>query len=294
MNNKQEYIPRTNLYEEPEGLQAPERLYIESIIDRSRLHQFKIKAHRHHGLHQIFFLTAGEGQATLDGSEVALKAPCLLVVSEMSVHDFDWQPSIDGFILSLSTSLSQSLISNMGALSEFFLQSSIYNPKQNLGNLKRLFKQLLDEFQQLNVGRSQALEALCQLVLIELVRVEHSSIHAASDNDPRVERLHQFTQLIEKHYPEQQPVSFYAKKLNITPTYLNTLCRDLTERSALRLIHERLLLEIKRSLLYSGASISEISWALNFSEPAYFSRFVKRMTGVSPKAFRNKVGQIEY
>lgn len=290
MSNKQESIPKTNLYEEPEGLQAPERLYIESIIDRSRFHKFKIKAHRHHGLHQIFFLTQGEGQATLDGHKVILKAPCLLIVSEMSVHDFDWQPSIDGFILSVSTSLSQSLISNLGALSTLFLQSSIYNLQQNVSNLKRLFEQLFDEFQQFSVGRNQALESLCKLILIELLRVEESSVHASVDNDPKVVRLHQFTQLIEQHYQEQQPVSFYAKKLNITPTHLNVLCRELTERSALMLIHERLLLEIKRSLLYSGASISEISWSMSFSEPAYFSRFFKRMTGVSPKVFRDKVG----
>jgi AraC family transcriptional activator of pobA len=33
-------------------------------------------------------------------------------------------------------------------------------------------------------------------------------------------------------------------------------------------------------------TISQISDQLGFSEPAYFSRFFKRMTGRSPKDFR--------
>lgn len=69
------------------------------MVDRSRLQKFKIKPHRHYGLHQLFFLTKGEGKARLDTQEVSLKAPCLLMVTEMSVHDFVWQPSIEGYIL---------------------------------------------------------------------------------------------------------------------------------------------------------------------------------------------------
>ena len=294
MTTKQKFSQAVNLYEEHLDLETPELLFIESIIERSRLHQFKIKPHRHHGLHQLFFLTKGEGKARLDTQEVSLKAPCLLMVTEMSVHDFVWQPSIEGYILTLSTSLCHTLETHMESLSELFAKTRLYLPQENLAVQKHLFKQLLVEFQHPKAGRNAALESLVCLILIELQRSAEHSNHGALDHDKRARYLHQFTQLIEQNFKEQQSVSFYADKLSITPTHLNSLCRELTGRSSLTLIHERLLLEIKRNLLYSGSTISEIAWALNFSEPAYLSRFFKRITGISPRAFRDKFGQVEY
>ena len=294
MQLEQEIIPATKFYEEPDGLEATKLLFIESIVDRSRLHKFKIKPHRHHGLHQLFFLTRGEGKARIDTQEVTLKAPCILLVTEMSVHDFDWQDTIGGYILTVSKSLCQTLVSRITSLSELFFKTRLYIPQENLAIQKHLYKSLLQEFQRHSAGRADALEALLSLTLIELARSGKQTEHGAKENDKRARYLNQFTQLIEQNYQTQQPVNFYARQLNITPTHLNTLCRELTGRSSLTLIHERLMLEIKRNLLYSDATISEISWALNFSEPAYFSRFFKRMAKVSPRAFREKFRQIEY
>jgi len=53
-------------------------------------------------------------------------------------------------------------------------------------------------------------------------------------------------------------------------------------------LHQRLLLEAKRELVYTSMTISQISDQLGFSEPAYFSRFFKRMTGRSLKEFRQQ------
>ena len=298
MNSQQDQIPKTKLFEEPEGLDVPELLFIESIVDRSRLHKFKIKPHRHRGLHQLFFLTKGTGKARLDTQEVNVEAPCILLVREMSVHDFDWTNTIEGYVLTLTTSFCQTLVSRIGHASELFQGSRIFSPQDNLQSQKRLFEQLLLEFQQPATGRKNALEALVSLILIELLRwtkqINPGAHLGDKPSDKRTRYLHQFSQLIEQHYQSQQPVSFYAEKLDMTATHLNTLCRELTTQSSLALIHERLLLEIKRNLLYSDLTISEISWAMSFSEPAYFSRFFKRMTGVSPRAFREAMGQIEY
>ncbi len=74
----------------------------------------------------------------------------------------------------------------------------------------------------------------------------------------------------------------------MTSAHLNTLCRRLAGRSALQLLHERLLLEAKRQLTYTNMTIGQVADTLGFSEPAYFTRFFKRHTGFSPKAFRQR------
>ncbi|GAB3387028.1 hypothetical protein GCM10027514_28270 [Azotobacter armeniacus] len=52
------------------------------------------------------------------------------------------------------------------------------------------------------------------------------------------------------------------------------------------MIHQRLLLEAKRNLIYTTMTVNELSDALGFNDPAYFSRFFRRLAGQSPKAFR--------
>ena len=66
------------------------------------------------------------------------------------------------------------------------------------------------------------------------------------------------------------------------------ICQQLVEKSALQMVHERVLLEAKRSLIYTVQTISEIAYELGFTDPAYFTRFFRRLTGLSPKQFREK------
>ena len=47
-----------------------------------------------------------------------------------------------------------------------------------------------------------------------------------------------------------------------------------------------LLLEAQRNLHYTEATAAQIGLDLGFQDPAYFSRFFKRLTGVTPRRYR--------
>ncbi|WP_254874785.1 helix-turn-helix domain-containing protein [Pseudomonas aeruginosa] len=70
------------------------------------------------------------------------------------------------------------------------------------------------------------------------------------------------------------------------PAHLNSVARRLSGQTALGIVHQRLLLEAKRDLVYTAMTVNEIADRLGFSEPAYFTRFFKRLSGVSPSVFR--------
>lgn len=95
-----------------------------------------------------------------------------------------------------------------------------------------------------------------------------------------------FGALLDVHFLEHRPVSFCAAKLGVTAAHLNVVCREVGGRSALQIMHERLLLEAERSLVYTTIQVGEISDALGFSEPAYFTQFFKRPMAVGPVAFQ--------
>ncbi len=97
-----------------------------------------------------------------------------------------------------------------------------------------------------------------------------------------------FEALVDKRYVDTKNVSDYAEELNITPNYLTTTVKKLTGKSAKDIIQERLLVESKSLLKYSGLDIAEIAYRLNFQEPTHFTRFFKKLSGTTPNQFRRK------
>lgn len=53
-------------------------------------------------------------------------------------------------------------------------------------------------------------------------------------------------------------------------------------------IHNKTILEARRMLVYSDESINQIAWEFGFSDPAHFSSFFKRHTGMSPVEYRGQ------
>ena len=151
-----------------------------------------------------------------------------------------------------------------------------------LQRMEVLFRQMDEE----NTGNRPAKMSMLQgevfLLLTELIQ----SSGATRDVQPLPEVLTQYRQLIERHFREKHQVAEYASQLGISPNYLNVLCRKHLGLSALRMIDSRIVLEIKRLLMENEKTISQIAYSLGFYELSYFSRFFRRMEGVSPAEFR--------
>jgi AraC family transcriptional activator of pobA len=83
-------------------------------------------------------------------------------------------------------------------------------------------------------------------------------------------------------------VQRYARRVAMSETSLNRLCQSLAGTTAFDLIQQRLALEARRRLTFVPASIASIAAELGFKDPAYFSRFFRKHSGVSPSTFRKR------
>jgi AraC family transcriptional activator of pobA len=115
---------------------------------------------------------------------------------------------------------------------------------------------------------------------------------AASDDDaletaaPTAQR---FRQLVELHYRDNLSVDEYCRMLNVTRAHLHNACMRALRRPPQRLVHDRLVVEARLRLRQSAAPIEQVAFSLGFRDPAYFNRFFRRLTGVSPGAYRKAV-----
>jgi AraC-like DNA-binding protein len=99
--------------------------------------------------------------------------------------------------------------------------------------------------------------------------------------------VHDFFELLAVHYTTERRVAFYASKLCVTPKYLTTMVKEVTGLSILEWINNVTVLNIKRLLRTSQATIQQISEELNFQTPSTFVRYFRQHTGTTPLKYRN-------
>ncbi|MBE9583102.1 helix-turn-helix domain-containing protein [Mucilaginibacter sp. JRF] len=98
--------------------------------------------------------------------------------------------------------------------------------------------------------------------------------------------FYKIKQLIEANFKIQHQAAFYAGELQADIKKLNRICRESTGLTVAELLRERLLTESKILLQTSALSIKQISYDLGFNDPAFFGRFFKQQTTLTPAQFR--------
>jgi AraC family transcriptional regulator, transcriptional activator of pobA len=96
--------------------------------------------------------------------------------------------------------------------------------------------------------------------------------------------------LIDEHYKDKTTLSEYAKMLKLSPRALERLIKVHWAKPLSQVIQERLMIEAKRELYLSSKPIKIIASELGFNDEYYFSRFFKKLAGVSPRGYRETVG----
>ena len=99
-----------------------------------------------------------------------------------------------------------------------------------------------------------------------------------------------FVHLVSEHSDKEHEVAFYANRLNITTKYLSDICKQKTEKGAKELISEILISKLKREIRLSGLSLKEIAYKYAFADQSSMGKFFRKMTGLSPLAFKQAGG----
>ena len=97
-----------------------------------------------------------------------------------------------------------------------------------------------------------------------------------------------FIQLVNQHCREHHKIAYYADRMCLTERYLGTVVRQTSGTTAKDWIDCALITQAKVLLRHSNHSVLQISEELNFPNPAFFSKYFKRLTGITPSEFLGK------
>ncbi|WP_421682787.1 helix-turn-helix domain-containing protein [Stutzerimonas urumqiensis] len=280
-------VPVFTLYGDGLGWPTPDLLHWESIAARSRRHDWHIAPHRHADLVQLLYLSEGWAEVEIEGASTRLTRAAVQVVPALSIHGFRFCEQVQGHVLTLAAPLVASLADQLGPSLPVFDRPDLHPAGADKAWLDQLFAMFAHEYANPAPARDLQLRSLTGQLAVWLGRqaLARRGERPLARGDAHFQA---FTRLVEAYFREQMTVEQYAHRLGITPAYLNGLTRRLAGQSAQALVHRRVLLEAQRLLIYSALTVAQIAEVLGFSEPAYFSRFFKRLAGQTPGAFRRQ------
>ena len=96
---------------------------------------------------------------------------------------------------------------------------------------------------------------------------------------PKNNYAFKFKDLLEKHIRTTQRVQEYADMLRVSRITLNNSVMAQFGVSAIHLLKQRLLEDLKNELLFSNLNVSQLADEFHFSDPSHLMRFFKRETG---------------
>ena len=243
------------------------------------------KPHKH-DLFMLFAVRKGTGSHSIDFVDYPVKPNQVHLLLPGQVHCWDLDEATEGFQLIVGRQAFETS-SNFVRLS--FMA---YRQHQVIDLPPTVFHTLNHELEAMESELSETevdweMVQLRSRVALQLVSRQAERIYAdigAYRANPILLKYHA---LVEANLRTHKTVAFYADLLNISPNYLNILCKRHLHVPAPSLIHSRVGLEAKRLLVVSGQSAKEIAFELGFSDLPHFSNFFKAQTGLSPRAFRN-------
>ena len=233
--------------------------------------------------HEIMWVQKGSSTFIIDGDVFELKASAFFIIPKTRIHQFIPSQEVEGQVIRFTEDelidFPRLIFSKFNSISEITLTPS------DIEQFDLLFKSVDLEWQ--NAKRDGSfIVALIALIIKKIDAIKQKQLSVNKKNNTRLDILDKFQILLDDFIHEKKTVSFYAEQLHITPRKLDETIKSIFNHTAAQLISQRLIIEAKRSLMYSNTSIYNIAYTLGFKDNSHFSKFFKSHCGITPKAYR--------
>ncbi|CAL2086322.1 AraC family transcriptional regulator, transcriptional activator of pobA [Tenacibaculum sp. 190524A05c] len=264
---------------------------LRELLSRTELDHDLTVIHRVEFYH-IFFVIEGTGKHTIDFTDYEFKKGTLFTLRKNQLQKFSKDYNANGYLLiftedflishfnQIEISKSIQLFNNLLIMPKIELNSEEFDDLMELVNrIKTEYFEAYDDFSG-GIIRSALHMIITKLFRIKTKNSDHL-LHKKYFNE-----FVQFQQLVEQHYADTKKVADYASKMNCSSKTLNNICNNIIGKSAKVVIHEVVITQIKRLLISTNLSVTEIAYTVGFEEPSNLYKYFKLHSGTTPELFR--------
>lgn len=244
----------------------------------------------------LVFCESGELAFELNYTSYTLKENGFLIITPLDILTFETATAdYLSTVLVLPSEAFSPILKDINILNFKYIK---HTPVVNLqGEYLTLYKQVLSTLCHIKeLVAEEEFDKIASLQISSLAVVQqdyYNKYIAKRDNGfeyvPRKKELFRnfINRLVESHQVSRE-VLFYANELGVSSGYLNEVCNEVSGHSAKAIIDSAVTARLKYELSYTTKSIQELSDEYNFPSQSYFTRYYKRMTGLTPSEFRKE------
>lgn len=281
-----------NKSSEKEGL----HFHINRLEDMPPLPPHIITPHKHR-FYELFLVEQGDAIHSVDYNEYHLTANTFFFISQGQLHFWAKtnREKIRGYRLMFTEEfLLLNHKDNLFLFELLYLDNIYQNPlikvSPEIDTLVYTYFNLLCQEHQRTNRSDKALQSLLFLLLFEIKRLfEKNALPETTKHQALI--FKQFILLLETHFAKKWSACMYADALHISPRHLNRIVQNVTNQSLTQVIQNRIVLEAKRLLTFTDLTISQISDKLGFDDAAYFARYFRKATDLSPTEFKENLSE---
>jgi AraC family transcriptional activator of pobA len=235
----------------------------------------------------ILLITKGEGTLEIDGLRSRVKPGRIFFTAPGQVRRWKVR-SLEGLCLFFTRDFLSEFFADPLFLDRLGLfgpasRACVDVPRPGVSRIRSRLLAMRREIHKLDAESSDALRAQLYSLLVELKRLRGDK---TADSPVMPALVRRFLELIEANFHAEHGPGQYARRLGITTGHLRELSQAHLKKAPGAVIRERLMLEAKRRLRYSNATVAVIADDLGFVDPSYFSRIYARETGGPPSRER--------
>lgn len=242
----------------------------------------------HRDDHYVFFLlSSGSGSLNVDSQEIIVTGNQLYYILPTQVHYRIKTDQAEGWFLAVDTSLIPPDLRDV-----FEHRSNLQVPCSITKHELKQYSALLNLLHKMTLERNddpyylQIIHSLSHSFLA-MAASAYQAIETIRNTSTRsAELTHLFKDLLSAHSHTIKSPSAYASMLNVSLGHLNETIKKATGSTISYWIGQEILSEAKRLLNYTDADVKQIAHELGYTDSAYFIRFFRKMTGLSPLGFR--------
>ncbi len=251
--------------------------------------------HFQNQFHTHIYCQSGTVKFVFNGKQYQCKkGEFIFWLAGFNVSDLFFSENFKATLLFVSSDLLTANLPSVNMSIDSYIHSKenpiLHPDKKDKEKILKNFQLLYEKSQETNHRYyEEMLKLQMQLFLLEMWHIFEYELDRRKRSLQSGTLYERFLQLVQEHCMKEREVKFYSGKLNITPKYLNYICKVNTGISSSewiqRYVKERIILLLQNKNL----NISEIADEMDFSSRSFFTRYVKKMLGVTPKEYRERI-----